>query len=127
MPIYRNVFVFCDRPALLTTKTDRTVHIHPKSVNMEEEQFASQWLIYHLKMKTAKVSVLNLCPCISVKPHNQPAVILGSRVCREDRGHHPAGILGEGGLHPAGILGEGGGLHPADIPVGWWWNTLQAY
>lgn len=37
------------------TKTDGTVNIHPKSVNVEETEFHYNWLVYHLKMRTSSV------------------------------------------------------------------------
>ena len=42
--------------------------IHPKSVNCEVKEFESQWLIYHEKMRTAKVSVsqLNLVKSLNI-------------------------------------------------------------
>lgn len=38
------------------TKTDGSVNIHPKSVNVEETEFHYNWLVYHLKMRTSSVS-----------------------------------------------------------------------
>lgn len=40
----------------VSTKTDGTVYIHPKSVNVEETEFHYNWLVYHLKMRTSSVS-----------------------------------------------------------------------
>ena len=42
--------------------------IHPKSVNCEVKEFESQWLIYHEKMRTTKVSVsqLNLVKSLNI-------------------------------------------------------------
>lgn len=44
------------------TKTDGTVNIHPKSVNVEETEFHYNWLVYHLKMRTSSVRG-GLCLC----------------------------------------------------------------
>lgn len=43
-------------------------NIHPKSVNCEVKEFESQWLIYHEKMRTTKVSVsqLNLVKSLNI-------------------------------------------------------------
>eukprot|EP00794_Sanderia_malayensis_P015883 gene15883-17483_t len=43
------------RPPKLETKQDGKVAIHPKSVNSEVRTFESQWIIYHLKMRTSKI------------------------------------------------------------------------
>uniref|UniRef100_H2Z8B9 RNA helicase n=1 Tax=Ciona savignyi TaxID=51511 RepID=H2Z8B9_CIOSA len=45
------------RPPKISTKTDRKVAIHPKSVNCDKssDHFTHQWLCYYEKMKTAEV------------------------------------------------------------------------
>ncbi|XP_038624544.1 ATP-dependent DNA/RNA helicase DHX36 [Tachyglossus aculeatus] len=48
------------------TKTDGTVNIHPKSVNVEEFQFHYNWLIYHLKMRTSSIYLYD---CTEVSPY----------------------------------------------------------
>lgn len=45
----------------VSTKTDGTVNIHPKSVNVEETEFHYNWLVYHLKMRTSSVSESLAC------------------------------------------------------------------
>ncbi len=50
-----SLIVFRWAPAKLATKHETKVAIHPKSVNSEEDEFDSRWLVYHLKMKTTKV------------------------------------------------------------------------
>ncbi|XP_014670430.1 PREDICTED: ATP-dependent RNA helicase DHX36-like [Priapulus caudatus] len=67
----------------LSTKTDGTVKIHPKSVNAEEKEFDSRWIVYHLKMKTAAVYLFdttNIAPC--------PLLFFGGRLSirSEERG-----------------------------------------
>jgi len=42
-------------PPQLSTKTERRVNIHPKSVNANERFFTSPWFVYHLKLKTSQV------------------------------------------------------------------------
>ncbi|CAH1775187.1 unnamed protein product [Owenia fusiformis] len=48
------------RPTVLSTKTERKVCIHPKSVNANEKEFESRWFIFHLKMKTTNVYLYDL-------------------------------------------------------------------
>uniref|UniRef100_F7FE33 ATP-dependent DNA/RNA helicase DHX36 n=1 Tax=Monodelphis domestica TaxID=13616 RepID=F7FE33_MONDO len=48
------------------TKTDGTVNIHPKSVNVEESEFHYNWLIYHLKMRTSSIYLYD---CTEVSPY----------------------------------------------------------
>lgn len=46
----------CVSRVKVSTKTDGSVNIHPKSVNVEETEFHYNWLVYHLKMRTSSVS-----------------------------------------------------------------------
>ncbi|NXD70952.1 DHX36 helicase, partial [Eolophus roseicapillus] len=48
------------------TKTDGTVNIHPKSVNVEETEFHYNWLVYHLKMRTSSIYLYD---CTEVSPY----------------------------------------------------------
>uniref|UniRef100_A0A8D0G5J0 RNA helicase n=1 Tax=Sphenodon punctatus TaxID=8508 RepID=A0A8D0G5J0_SPHPU len=48
------------------TKTDGTVNIHPKSVNVEETEFHHNWLIYHLKMRTSSIYLYD---CTEISPY----------------------------------------------------------
>uniref|UniRef100_A0A8C8YID8 ATP-dependent DNA/RNA helicase DHX36 n=1 Tax=Prolemur simus TaxID=1328070 RepID=A0A8C8YID8_PROSS len=48
------------------TKTDGTVSIHPKSVNVEQTDFHYNWLIYHLKMRTSSIYLYD---CTEVSPY----------------------------------------------------------
>ncbi|KAH0624092.1 hypothetical protein JD844_007453 [Phrynosoma platyrhinos] len=50
----------------VSTKTDRTVNIHPKSVNVEETEFHYSWLVYHLKMRTSSIYLYD---CTEVSPY----------------------------------------------------------
>ncbi|XP_034295065.1 ATP-dependent DNA/RNA helicase DHX36 [Pantherophis guttatus] len=49
----------------VSTKTDGTVNIHPKSVNVEETEFHYNWLVYHLKMRTSSIYLYD---CTEVSP-----------------------------------------------------------
>ena len=64
-PIYSTIItrIFLLRPAKLCTKHEKKIAIHPSSVNADEKEFESRWMLYHLKMKTAKV-----CPYHSYAP-----------------------------------------------------------
>ncbi|XP_030810224.1 ATP-dependent DNA/RNA helicase DHX36 [Camarhynchus parvulus] len=48
------------------TKTDGSVNIHPKSVNVEETEFHYNWLVYHLKMRTSSIYLYD---CTEVSPY----------------------------------------------------------
>ncbi|NXU44204.1 DHX36 helicase, partial [Drymodes brunneopygia] len=48
------------------TKTDASVNIHPKSVNVEETEFHYNWLVYHLKMRTSSIYLYD---CTEVSPY----------------------------------------------------------
>ena len=48
------------RPMRLHTKSEGRCEMHPKSVNMNIMEPESQWVIYHLVMKTSGVSRLSL-------------------------------------------------------------------
>ncbi|NXY10491.1 DHX36 helicase, partial [Pteruthius melanotis] len=48
------------------TKTDGSVNIHPKSVNVEETKFHYNWLVYHLKMRTSSIYLYD---CTEVSPY----------------------------------------------------------
>ncbi|KAM3834604.1 ATP-dependent DNA/RNA helicase DHX36 isoform 2-T2 [Vipera latastei] len=50
----------------VSTKTDGTVNIHPKSVNVEETEFHYNWLVYHLKMRTSSIYLYD---CTEVSPY----------------------------------------------------------
>ncbi|XP_044288660.1 ATP-dependent DNA/RNA helicase DHX36 [Varanus komodoensis] len=50
----------------VSTKTDGTVCIHPKSVNVEETEFHYNWLVYHLKMRTTSIYLYD---CTEVSPY----------------------------------------------------------
>ncbi|XP_015668502.1 ATP-dependent DNA/RNA helicase DHX36 [Protobothrops mucrosquamatus] len=50
----------------VSTKTDGTVNIHPKSVNVEEAEFHYNWLVYHLKMRTSSIYLYD---CTEVSPY----------------------------------------------------------
>lgn len=39
------------------TKSDGRVVLHPSSVNSDEKQFLSQWLVYHDKVKSSQVFI----------------------------------------------------------------------
>ena len=58
----------CLRPAKLRTKHETKIAIHPSSVNADEKEFESHWMLYHLKMKTAKVCpyhcLMRFCTCV---------------------------------------------------------------
>lgn len=43
------------------TKTDGRVFLHPSSVNSDERQFLSQWLVYHDKVKSTQVFIRDSC------------------------------------------------------------------
>lgn len=51
----QKLFYFLLLRVKVCTKTDGTVNIHPKSVNVEETEFHYNWLVYHLKMRTSSV------------------------------------------------------------------------
>ncbi|NXA95847.1 DHX36 helicase, partial [Melanocharis versteri] len=48
------------------TKTDGSVNIHPKSVNVGETEFHYNWLVYHLKMRTSSIYLYD---CTEVSPY----------------------------------------------------------
>uniref|UniRef100_A0A803SWZ9 RNA helicase n=1 Tax=Anolis carolinensis TaxID=28377 RepID=A0A803SWZ9_ANOCA len=50
----------------VSTKTDGSVNIHPKSVNVEETEFHYNWLVYHLKMRTSSIYLYD---CTEVSPY----------------------------------------------------------
>uniref|UniRef100_A0A8D0B798 ATP-dependent DNA/RNA helicase DHX36 n=1 Tax=Salvator merianae TaxID=96440 RepID=A0A8D0B798_SALMN len=50
----------------VSTKSDGTVYIHPKSVNVEETEFHYNWLVYHLKMRTSSIYLYD---CTEVSPY----------------------------------------------------------
>ena len=58
---------FLLRPAKIRTKHEKKIAIHPSSVNADEKEFESSWLLYHLKMKTVKVCLYHClmlnCTC----------------------------------------------------------------
>jgi len=54
------IFLSSFRPPRLLTKTESHVFIHPKSVNVNERFFPSQWFVYHLKLKTQQVSFCDI-------------------------------------------------------------------
>uniref|UniRef100_A0A4X2LKK4 ATP-dependent DNA/RNA helicase DHX36 n=2 Tax=Vombatus ursinus TaxID=29139 RepID=A0A4X2LKK4_VOMUR len=54
------------KTAKVCTKTDGTVNIHPKSVNVDESDFHHNWLIYHLKMRTSSIYLYD---CTEVSPY----------------------------------------------------------
>ncbi|XP_022089221.1 ATP-dependent RNA helicase DHX36-like [Acanthaster planci] len=43
------------RPAKIMTRQDGQVKIHPKSVNFKEADFPTNWILYHLKLKSTNV------------------------------------------------------------------------
>ncbi|KAM9317170.1 putative ATP-dependent RNA helicase DHX57 [Gastrophryne carolinensis] len=49
------------------TKNDGYVHIHPSSINYQERNFKSPYLVYHEKVKTSRVFVRD-CSMVSVYP-----------------------------------------------------------
>ncbi|KAK3583425.1 hypothetical protein CHS0354_025544, partial [Potamilus streckersoni] len=51
----------------VVTTTDDKILIHPKSVNAQERQFESKWLVYHKKLKTTQVF---LHDCSMVSPYS---------------------------------------------------------
>ncbi|NWZ70811.1 DHX36 helicase, partial [Acrocephalus arundinaceus] len=54
------------RMVKVCTKTDGSVNIHPKSVNVEETEFHYNWLVYHLKMRTSSIYLYD---CTEVSPY----------------------------------------------------------
>lgn len=63
------------RPAILHTKTDGRVQLHPKSVNSTEQHFEMKWLIFHQKLKTSGVFVHD---CSMVSPY--PLLFFGGHI-----------------------------------------------
>ncbi|KAM4694583.1 ATP-dependent DNA/RNA helicase DHX36 [Discoglossus pictus] len=53
--------------AKVYTKSDGKVCIHPKSVNVEENEFHYSWLVYHLKMRTSSIYLYD---CTEVSPYS---------------------------------------------------------
>ncbi|XP_020613546.1 ATP-dependent RNA helicase DHX36-like [Orbicella faveolata] len=48
------------RPPIIRTQQDGRVWLHPKSVNAQVTVFEDNWLIYHEKMKSSSVRLLDL-------------------------------------------------------------------
>lgn len=68
--LYPNVAEILGRKGItvkLRTATDKKVAIHPKSVNAKETNFKSQWLVYHLKIRSGSSNV-DLFDCGEVSP-----------------------------------------------------------
>lgn len=80
-------FVFLWR-VKVCTKTDGSVNIHPKSVNVEETEFHYNWLVYHLKMRTSSVSQSWAC---GVHLFHYPS---GMRLAQGAEGTWTAFVLG---------------------------------
>ncbi|XP_041377673.1 ATP-dependent DNA/RNA helicase DHX36-like isoform X2 [Gigantopelta aegis] len=59
----------------LHTKSDGKAHIHPKSVNAHATHFASKWIVYYHKLKTAKIYVHD---CTMVSPY--PLLFFGGEI-----------------------------------------------
>ncbi|KAL3861034.1 hypothetical protein ACJMK2_007125, partial [Sinanodonta woodiana] len=59
----------------VVTPTDDKIGIHPKSVNAQERQFESRWLVYHKKLKTTQVF---LHDCSMVSPY--PLLFFGGKI-----------------------------------------------
>ncbi|NXB97960.1 DHX36 helicase, partial [Orthonyx spaldingii] len=55
------------RVVKVCTKTDGSVNIHPKSVNVDENEFHYNWLVYHLKMRTSSIYLYD---CTEVSPYS---------------------------------------------------------
>ncbi|XP_033644979.1 ATP-dependent DNA/RNA helicase DHX36-like [Asterias rubens] len=63
------------RPAKIMTPQDGQVKIHPKSVNCDESQFPSNWILYHLKMKSTSVFLHDTS---AVEPY--PLLFFGGKI-----------------------------------------------
>lgn len=61
--------------ALLQTKTEKRVEIHPKSVNATEYMFETKWLIFYQKLKTTGIFVYD---CSMVSPY--PLLFFGGHI-----------------------------------------------
>ncbi|ELU00030.1 hypothetical protein CAPTEDRAFT_224159, partial [Capitella teleta] len=70
------------RPLKLNTKTDYKVALNPSSINETEREFPSLWLVYYLKMKTAKIYLYD---CTAVSPYS--LLLFGGHISmRKDKG-----------------------------------------
>ncbi|XP_038057794.1 ATP-dependent DNA/RNA helicase DHX36-like [Patiria miniata] len=63
------------RPAKIVTPQDGRVKIHPKSVNCDQSHFPSNWILYHLKMKSSDVF---LHDTTAVEPY--PLLFFGGKI-----------------------------------------------
>ncbi|XP_022089180.1 ATP-dependent RNA helicase DHX36-like isoform X2 [Acanthaster planci] len=63
------------RPAKIMTPQDGRVKIHPKSVNSDEAHFPTNWILYHLKLKSTNVFLHDTS---AVEPY--PLLFFGGKI-----------------------------------------------